>query len=98
MVLFESHKVKMLRNEIEELREENLQLLREKCELDLKLFNTYGREIEEKIADELELSPLQKSKLAFIFSIEHARLSGVPEDKILHDKDEVDAFFTARES
>lgn len=89
---------KALQNEIERLREENLELVREKCALTIQLTRCYRRELLEKISDELELSSLQKSKLGLIFSIEHCRMLGVPEDQILHGIDEIDKFFASEES
>jgi hypothetical protein len=86
-----------LENEVKELRNETVQLTQRRNELELKLFNLYAGELEEKLA-ELNLTSQQITKLRFICSIERARLVGVPEDKILHNKSEIDKFFTAGES
>lgn len=94
MALFKSSKMEGLERANERMLRQIHQLIDEKCELDLKLFRAYSGELVNEITEKLELSDLQKSKLAFIFSIEHARIMGVPEYKILHDKSEIDAFFT----
>lgn len=39
----------------------------------------------------------KNDKEAFEISIELARLAGVPEDKIIHNLDEADAFFNGTE-
>lgn len=46
-------------------------------------------ELEKKLIDEMDLTEVQKAQLKFIFSIEHARFAGVPEDKLLVVKREV---------
>ena len=91
-------KEERLQEEIERLREENFDLVREQSALKILLTRCYRRELVEKIADELNLSDLQKSKLGFIFSVEHCRLAGVPEDQILHSMEEIDKFFSSEES
>lgn len=98
MSLFKSKEKEKLQEEIEKLHEEKLDLVREKCALQITLTRCYRRELVDKIADELNLTDLQKSKLAFIFSIEHCRLAGVPDDQILHSMEEIDKFFTSEES
>lgn len=87
-----------LENEVRELRDETLRLTKQKCELDLKLFRTYGRELQEEITNRLSLTATQRSELALIFSVEHARIMGVPEEKIIHNLEEADEFFTGGES
>ena len=94
MSLFETRKEKNLKSENLGLRVENTQLTRQVSELKWKLFKAYGREQEMKLADELNLSEFQRAKLAFLFSIEYARLMGAPEKTILCNKDEIDKFFT----
>lgn len=94
MALFKSSKMEGLERANERMLKQIHQLIDEKCELDLKLFRTYSGELVEEITEKLELSDLQKSKLAFIFSIEHARIAGVPENEILHDKAEIDKYFS----
>ena len=96
--LIKDSELKELENEVMELREENLKLLREKCNLEVQLFELYGVELEKKLADELELSSQQISKLKLLCSIERARLAGVPEDRILHNIDEITKYFTSGES
>lgn len=98
MALFVSRELKRLRDENEHLFDENVRLTQQKCTLEAKLFEMYGRETIDEITDNLDLSPLQRSKLAFLFYIERARLAGVPEDKILHDHDEINKFFMSGES
>ena len=98
MAFIRNSELRQMEREIEELREETVQLTKEKCALHLKLFNTYGREMLDEISSRLNLSPVQRSELALIFSVEHARLAGVPEDKIIHNLDEAEQFFTCGES
>ena len=98
MKLFKSHHIEVLENNNERLLKENLELVQQKCKLETQIFNVYGKELCEEIADILELSSKQKAKLSLIFSVERARLAGVPEDKILHNIEEVDAFFMSEES
>jgi hypothetical protein len=73
-------------------------LTEEKCALDLKLFHTYGEEMVEKLSNELELTEAQIAKLRFIFSIEHCRICGVPEERIIHSREELDKFFVVGEA
>lgn len=87
-----------LLKKIDELREENVQLTKKNCELEVKLFNTFGRELEQKLADELELNSFQVAKIRLMFSIERCRLVGVSEEKILKNLDEINEYFTAGES
>ena len=94
MALFKSREFKELEAEVEELREENVRLTLKNCELDLKLFEVYGRELADKISDELSLSAEQRSHLQLVFTVERMRLAGIPEDKIIHDLDEATKFFT----
>lgn len=89
--------IKDLEKEIEECRNENLKLFEEKLALERKLFNLYMGELTEKLESELELSPRQKVKLELLCSVECARLLGVSEDKILHNIDEINEFFSQRE-
>jgi hypothetical protein len=98
MAFIRKSELTSLENEVRELRNETVRLTKQKCELDLKLFRTYGRELQEEIADRLNLTATQRSELALIFSVEHARIMGVPEEKILHNLEEVEKFFTAGES
>lgn len=90
--------VRSLRAEVEELQKENLRLFEENLALERRIFNLFGGELEEMLSDELDLSPCQRAKLGLLCSIENARNAGVPEDKILHNLDEVDEFFSSRES
>ena len=98
--MFNTYKkqIEHLENEVNELRSKNLELLKEKLALENKLFNLYARELDKKLIDELDLSSLQRAKLALWCSIEKARLIGVSEDKILHNLEEIDEFFSPRES
>lgn len=98
MSLFESRKFKSLKRVNDKVIRENIDLERQVREIKWKLFKAYGREQEMKLADELDLSDVQRAKLAFLFSIEYARLMGVPEKTILHNKEEIDKFFTPGES
>ena len=98
MSLFNSHELRRLENENRELRAETVRLTEEKCALSLKLFHTYGREMIEKIAEELNLTDVQVAKLGFIFSIEHCKICGVPEDRIVHSTDELRKVFEAGEA
>ena len=98
MAFIRNSELNRMENEKYELRKEILQLTKKNCELDLKLFNTYGGELVEEISDRLSLTPVQRSELALIFSVEHARLAGVPEDKIIHNLEEAEQFFTCGES
>jgi hypothetical protein len=100
MALFESRKVKRLNemnNKLQErnykLLEENINLVNQMSSLRANVSRT-GWELEKKICDECGLSPEQIAKVKFLFSIERARFNGVPEDKILHSIDEINAFFT----
>ena len=86
-----------LENEVKELREENVQLHKQKCEAESIIF-TKLVELGTKITDELELTPVQAAKVSLILSIEYARLNGVPEDKIIHNREELDKFFMSEES
>lgn len=90
--------IKQLEKEVEELRNENLYLFKENLALERKLFDLFTRELTEKLESELELTSRQRAKLELWCSIENARLAGVPEDKILHNLDEVNEFFSPRES
>lgn len=98
MSLFNSREINSLILENKELQEQTIRLARAKNELEVKLFNAYGWEMMEKLTSELELTPFQRSKLGLVFFIERARLVGVPEDKILHNIEEIEAFFTEGES
>ena len=98
MALFESRETKELRIENKVLREEAHKLYREKIELKRKYYNTVAGELEQKNADDLDLTPTQRSKLGLIFSIERCRAIGVPEDRIIHNIEEADKFFTSEES
>lgn len=98
MSLFESKKMKSLRRLNDKIMRENFDLERQIREAKWKLFKAYGREQEIKLADELDLSEFQRAKLAFLFSIEYARLMGAPEETILHNKEEIDKFFESGES
>ena len=98
MSLFESKKMKSLRRLNDKVMRENFDLERQIREVKWKLFKAYGREQEIKLADELDLSEFQRAKLAFLFSIEYARLMGAPEETILHNKEEIDKFFESGES
>lgn len=98
MAFIRKSELTSLENEVRKLGDETVKLTKQKCELDLKLFRTYGRELQEEIADRLKLTATQRSELALIFSIEHARIMGVPEEKIIHNLEEADKFFTGGES
>lgn len=98
MGLFDSRELKRLEHENKKLREETVQLTMDKCALDLKLFHVYGEEMVKKLSDELELTQAQTAKLRFIFSIEHCRICGVPEDKIIHNAEELEQFFMTGET
>jgi hypothetical protein len=98
MALFESRELKVLRKEHIALMGYVTKLRREIMTLENKLYNVYGREQEEHLAKELELTPLQKARLGVIFSAERAIACGVPEDKVLKTKEEIDKFFTVGES
>ena len=87
-----------LEHEVEELREETMRLAIDKCALELQLFKLYSGGLEKKLSDELELTSQQRSKLGLLCSIEIARLSGVPEDRILHNLEETNDYFTSEES
>ena len=91
-------KLKQLEHEIRRLSKETVELTHQKCEAEIKLFKTYGLELEEEIAERLNLTSEQRAELSLIFSIEHARIAGVPENEILHTREEVEAFFMAEES
>lgn len=98
MALFESRELKELRTENMVLREEAHKLYREKIELERKYYNTVAGELEKKIADTLDLTPAQKSKLGLIFSIERCRAIGVPEDRIVHSAEEFEKIGVSEES
>ena len=98
LTLIKSGELNELKQEVEKLREENVKLFRDKCDLEVQIFKHYGVELEKKLTDELELSSQQISKLRLLCSIERARLVGVPEDRILHNIDEIDKFFTSEGS
>ena len=91
-------KLKQLEREINKLRRETVELTQQKCEAEIKLFKAYGMELEETIVKRLNLTPEQGAELGLIFSIEMARLCGVPEEEILHTQEEVEAYFAAEES
>ena len=93
-MLFKNKTLELLEKENAELREENLELIRKKHETELKLFKLFGREWIEEVNQRLELTELQRAKFEIICSVEHARLAGVPEDRILKDIKEVEEFFT----
>ena len=100
MSIFEARKLRKenleLLNENISRREEIIHLFKLSLDTERKLYNVFqGKEFKETIVKELELTPLQEAKLDFIFSIEAARLAGVSEDKILHNKEEMDAFFNS---
>lgn len=96
--IISSRELNELNNEVEELREETLRLMQERNTFELKLHRLYGVELEEKLTNELGLTSYQRAKLRLLCSVELARLVGVPEDKILHDLDEITEFFTVGES
>ena len=98
MAFIRKSELSRLENEVGKLRDETVQLTKQKCELDLKLFRTYGRELQEEIADRLNLTAVQRSELALIFSVEHARIVGVPDEKLIHNLEEAEKFFTGGES
>lgn len=98
MGLFDSRELRRLEHENKKLREDTVQLTLDKCALDLKLFHTYGEEMVKKLSDELGLTQAQTAKLRFIFSIEHCRVCGVPEDKIIHNAEELERVFVAGEA
>ena len=98
LTIIAKRELECLHKELEELREENVQLTKNNCELEVKLFNTFGRELEQKLVDELELNSFQVAKLRLMFYIERCRLVGVPEEKILKNLDEINEYFTAGES
>lgn len=93
MALFKTRYTRWLENENKELRDETVRLTKEKSALDLKLFHTYGEEMVNKLSEELNLSETQIAKLRFIFSIEHCRICGVPEERIIHSREELAKFF-----
>lgn len=95
MALFNSREVRRLEHENKELRDETVRLTKEKSELHLKLFHTYGEEMVDKLSAELNLTETQIAKMRFIFSIEHCRICGVPEDEIIHSREELEKFFEA---
>lgn len=98
MAFIRKSELASLENEVRELRDETVRLTKQKCELDLKLFRTYGRELQEEIAARLNLTAVQRSELALIFCVEHARIMGVPEEKLIHNLEEAEKFFTGGES
>ena len=98
MPFIRARKLEQLENEIRELRRETLELTYEKDAIEIELFRTYGFELEEEIAKRLNLTSEQRAELGLIFSIEQARIWGVPENEILHTREEVEAFFMAEES
>lgn len=97
MALFESRKLKQLVKQLYErnykLLEENIKLVNQMSSLRANVSRT-GWELEKKICDECGLSPEQIAHVKFLFSIERARFEGVPEDKILHNINEIKSFFT----
>jgi hypothetical protein len=97
MGLFNSRELKRLEHENEKLRAETVRLTKEICALDLKLFRTYGEEMVEKLSTELGLTEVQIAKLRFMFSIEHCRVCGVPEDRIVHSREEFEKVFMVGE-
>lgn len=97
MALFESRRVR-------ELEEENHELELQITDLKIQISNLKHQrfmrayELEEELIGKLDLSNTQLSKLRFVFSIERARAAGVPEEQILHDREEIEKFFTSKES
>ena len=98
MALFESRELKELRLENKVLRAEVSRLNREMAAIKNKYYDAVGRESEKRIADDLELTSSQKSKLGVIFSVERCRVAGVPEERIIHNMKEAEKFFTPEES
>lgn len=99
MALFETRKdrrIKWLEHENKELSKETLDLTQQICNLRTEVY-AKGVELEEKICSECDLSPVQIAKVKLLFSIERARLAGVPEDRICHNIDEITTFFAAGE-
>ena len=85
-------------SEVDKLREENLKLIQDGYAFRTKMYKMFSRELMEEIDKRVELSPVQRSKIEIVFSIECARLAGVPEDEILKDPEEVEKFFANGES
>lgn len=98
MAWINSNELRWLKQKNEILYDENVQLMEQKSALDLKLFHTYGGEMIEKISKELNLTDVQTAKLRFIFSIEHCRICGVPEDRIVHNREELERVFMVGEA
>ena len=89
---------------IRELEEENLRLLRETTDLHIQINKLKSQrfqraiELEKELTEKLNLNSDQESMLKFIFSIERAQAMDVPEEKILHNYEEIIKFFTSEES
>lgn len=98
MAWINSSRLRWLEQKNEILYDENVQLMEQKGALDLKLFHAYGGEMIEKISKELNLTDVQTAKLRFIFSIEHCRICGVPEDRIVHNREELEKVFMVGEA
>ena len=95
MALFNSQKdqkIKRLEHENEELQKEVLDWMEQKYAVEHEYAVKVAR-LEKKICTECGLSPEQIAHVRFIFSIEWARINGVPEDRILHSIDEINTFF-----
>lgn len=97
MALFTSRAYRALGEKYRRVRVNEERLYEENMALHCKLYDVYGRERLEYLAKELELTPTQKSKLEWIFSVERAKLSGAQLDKILKTREEAIKFFLGEE-
>ena len=94
---------KALVNENKWLKEEVKRLREEIDDVKTRQFRLfmYDGEFEKTIAEKLELTSLQTARLRLLFSIEHCRAVGVPEENIIKYEDvekHVTKYETAEES